>query len=115
MSDEMTGNCDRCGISCRVAGAGNEDARLLRFSQIPHGFCGDCATTQWLKTMPPICDILEREPQRVRMLLDERMRLQFATLMLHGNADLPSSQINWDRVVEMWEMPFPKGSLRRLA
>jgi len=96
-----------------AAEAANDDARLLQFAKAPKGFCGDCAVTQWLKTMPPICDMLARSPEKVQWLRDPGMRLQFARMMLAGNADLPSGHINWDRAVEMWERPFPKNALRR--
>ena len=114
MTAGLQSACDRCGAPCRMAAeAANDDARLLQFAKAPKGFCGDCAVTQWLKTMPPICDMLARSPEKVHMLRDPGMRLQFARIMLAGNADLPSGHINWDRVVEMWERPFPKNALRR--
>lgn len=101
-------NCERCGAPCQVANKANEDARLLKHSTTPSGWCVDCATTNFLQTSP--MGQLISDPQR---LLDPRIRLQFAKVLLAGMSDARPTEINWERVVANWDMPFTKPSKRR--
>ena len=107
MSTQIT-NCERCGVPCKVAEQANEEARLLKHSTTPSGWCADCATTNFLKTSP--LGQLIGDPNR---LLDPRVRLQFAKVMQAGNADALPTEINWQRIVDNWDKPFKKPTRKR--
>jgi hypothetical protein len=42
------------------------------------------------------------------MLLAPHVQQQFARVMKAGNADATPEEINWQRVVENWNLPFAK-------
>jgi hypothetical protein len=102
--------CERCGARYRVAGPGNEDARLLRHAAEAKGFCATCAAHDWLMTIA-IGEMLNNSGPR--MLLLPHIREQFAAIMLAGNADAKPDEINWNLMVENWDLPFPKASAKR--
>ena len=69
------------------------------------GYCADCAATQFLQTTPVLADLLcELGPE---VLLSEQQQAQFACLLQTGSADCLPSAINWQRVVDLWPLPFP--------
>jgi hypothetical protein len=102
-ANQQIAYCDRCGAPCKVADHATEEARLLKHSTVASGWCADCATTHFLQTSP--MGQLIKDPQ---MLLAPHVRLQFAKVMLAGNADALPTEINWQRVVDNWSMPFKK-------
>lgn len=95
--------CNRCGIPCKIATQSNEDARLLRKSTIPQGYCPDCAVAHFLQVVSPLGQLIH-DP--AKQLLWEPAQKQFAEVMKAGGADLNPEQINWQRVVENWDLPF---------
>jgi len=70
-------------------------------------FCVDCAVTDFFKNRSPLAELLSMNPLGTKMLLDPRVQKQFAGLMQAGNADAKPEEINWQRVVENWDLPFP--------
>jgi len=98
-------HCSRCGAPCKLAETTTEDARLLKHATRPEtsGYCPDCATAHFLQTSP--MGQLIRDPQ---MLLAPHVQQQFARVMKAGNADAQPEEINWQRVVENWNLPFAK-------
>lgn len=99
-----TCHCERCGRPCRVGPAGNPDARLLRRSAAPKGYCVDCAATQFLMNTYP-CNMLLDE-QGPDALLHEAIQEQFAAILAVGLADARPDEIRWDRVVAHWDLPI---------
>jgi hypothetical protein len=99
--------CSRCGVPCRVAQARNEDARLLMNApDARSGWCGDCAATDFLKSTEPCGMLLERSGPEI--LRTEHIQDQFARIMVAGEADVSPPEINWDRVIANWHLPFTK-------
>jgi len=41
------------------------------------------------------------------MLADPRVREQIGQIFLAGQADARIERIDWQRVVDQWDMPFP--------
>lgn len=102
--------CSRCGAPGKLAGSATEDAQLLKRATRPEtsGFCVDCAVTDFFKNRSHLAELLATNPLGTKMLLDPRVQEQFARLMQAGNADAKPEEINWQRVVENWALPFPK-------
>lgn len=99
----QTGACGRCGVTCRVRGSSNPEARLLKHADRPEGLCPNCAVTQFFH-MADMAELVT-DPQ---MLLAEHIQENFLRIMRAGNADLNYSEINWETVVANWQLPFPK-------
>jgi len=101
--------CSRCGAPGKLADSATEDAKLLKHATRPEtsGFCVDCAVTDFFKNRSPLAELLSMNPLGTKMLLDPRVQKQFAGLMQAGNADAKPEEINWQRVVENWDLPFP--------
>ena len=101
-------NCSRCGAICKVADSATEDARLLKHSTEPSGYCVECGVTDFFKNHSQLAMLMEMNPAGKQMLLDPRVQQQFAGLMQTGKADAKSEEINWQRVHDNWDLPFPK-------
>lgn len=99
-------NCKRCGTRCKVAGPRNSNAKMLRLSKEPKGLCVNCAVHDWLRnTYPPNIILAQSGP---KILLYPHIQKQFADIMRTGFADAKPDEIDWDRIVENWDLPFPK-------
>ncbi len=101
--------CSRCGEQCKLAASASEEARLLKHATAPQtsGYCLDCAVTDFLQNQyPHFAELISARPEGKTMLLDERVQAQFARIMQSGNADARLEKINWQRVVDNWELPF---------
>ena len=108
MNNIQLATCDRCGVPCKVADTSNPEARLLQHSTVPSGYCPDCGTTAFLKTSP-----MGRLISDPAMLLAPHVQAKFALMMQSGNADASPDEINWQRVVENWDLPLPQQRKRR--
>jgi hypothetical protein len=99
----ITCDCERCGRRCQVAGDRNPDARLLRKSAVPKGYCVNCAVTQFLLNTYP-CNMLldENGPGALRVLA---LQEQFADIMRVGMADAHPDEIDWEAVIANWDLP----------
>jgi len=95
--------CGRCGARCRVAGTPGEKAKMLRRARGP-GLCVNCAVHDWLRnTYPPNILLAQSGPQ---VLLLEHIQRQFTEIMRIGFADAKPDEIDWQRIVDNWELPF---------
>ena len=98
-------SCERCKRRCRTA-KGNPEARILRASEGPGGLCAACAVTYFLQNTSPVCDLLkEKGPGILRLA---HVQEQFAEIMRIGHADASPDEIDWEAVIGMWDVPFPK-------
>ncbi len=105
--------CKRCGRLCRRSAPIHEDAELLQRTTSDDGFCPDCAVTAFLLSVAPARQSINRiGPQCLR---DERIRREFAEVLVAGKADMTIDEVNWDTVISNWALPFPKGKRRRSA
>lgn len=102
--------CTRCGKLCKVAGPPNPDARLMPYATAKEakerGLCADCAATAFIKGIETLMYGIGLND--VKMLLDQRVQQQFSQIMIVGKADAKPDEINWQRVVDNWELPLPK-------
>lgn len=98
-----TVDCKRCGQSCRVSGAPGEKAKMLRFAEGP-GLCVNCAVHDWLRnTYPPNILLAQSGP---KVLLFPHIQEQFTEIMKIGFADAKPDEIDWQRIVDNWDLPF---------
>ena len=98
--------CDRCGARLQVGPAPGSEARLLRRSKEPKGFCVNCAVHNFLRnTYPPNIQLAESGPE---ILLIPHIQTVFADIMKAGFADANPDEIDWQLIVDNWELPFLK-------
>ena len=98
--------CERCGAQLQVGPAPGSEATLLRRSKVPKGFCVNCAVHNFLRnTYPPNIQLAESGPE---ILLIPYVRTAFADIMKAGFADANPDEIDWQRIVDNWELPFRK-------
>jgi hypothetical protein len=95
--------CQRCGLPLRFTGPGDPQARVLRRSAVPEGYCASCATACLLRHMEPFASMI-RDPS---VLLDPRVAVQFAAVLEAGGSDARPDEVDWRSVVANWDLPFP--------
>lgn len=93
-------HCQRCGRLCRSQGPAGQGARLLR--KAAEGLCPNCAVTEFLRSISPLSEILEKRGPEV--LRSPHVQAQFALMMASGNADMRPEEIDWDAVIANWEL-----------
>lgn len=104
--------CDRCGDPCMFTGDPGAEARLMRRSPVAKGLCVNCSATAFLKAMvgPTIdrkaAEAAERGDEHP--LLNPKAQESFAAVMLAGKADADPFELDWQSVVDRWDLPFPK-------
>lgn len=97
-------NCERCKAPCRIAGPRNPDAKMLRRGKEPKGLCVNCAVHDWLRnTYPPNILLAQSGP---KVLLHPHIQKEFTGIMRVGMADAKPDEINWEAIVENWDLPF---------
>lgn len=97
-------HCERCEARCKVAGPRNPDAKMLRRSK-SKGLCVNCAVHDWLRnTYPPNILLAQSGP---KVLLYPHIQKQFTEIMQTAVADAQPEEINWELIVENWDLPFP--------
>lgn len=98
--------CERCGVQLKVDAVPGSKAKMLRHSKEPKGLCVNCAVHDWLRnTFPPNILLAQSGP---RILLFPHIQKQFAEIMKVGSSDAKPDEIDWDRIIENWDLPFPK-------
>lgn len=98
-------HCERCEAPYKIAGPGNPDAKMLRRGKKPKGLCVNCAVHDWLRNCYPAnMQLAESGP---KPLLHPDMQELFAGIMRVALADAQPDEINWDLIVENWDLPFP--------
>lgn len=97
--------CGRCKTPCKVDKLRNPKAKMLRRSKEPKGLCINCAVHDWLRnTYPPNILLAQSGP---KMLLFPHIQQQFAGIMRIAFADAKPDEIDWQRIVDNWDLPFP--------
>ena len=98
-------NCTRCEAPLQFRDPErNPDARLLRKSATPEGYCASCAMADWLQHIEPLATILKTKGPSI--LLDRKAVDQMASVLAAGCADAKPQEIDWLSVVIHWDLPF---------
>ena len=96
--------CERCGAACKVTGPQNSKAKMLRRSKEPKGLCVNCAVHDWLRNTYPVNMLMAQSGPKA--LAFPHVQKQFEEIMRVGMADAVPDEINWDSIVENWDLPF---------
>lgn len=97
-------NCLRCEARIKLNPAPGSEAKMLRRAKVPKGLCINCAVHDFLRnTYPPNIQLAESGPG---ILLYPMIQEKFADLMRTGLSDAAPEEIDWQRVVDNWELPF---------
>ena len=97
-------NCSRCGKPGVIAKKQNPSARPFKRAVAPSEsmLCAECSIVSMIKNSPVLMAGIRRNG--VEILLDPRAQAAFARVLMAGNSDLQTREINWRRVVDVWEM-----------
>lgn len=101
--------CNRCGTPVQFTGPGTPEARLLRRSSVPDGYCASCAAACWLQGTEPVCHLIS-DPS---VLLVPAVQEQFGRILASGHSDAELPEVDWRSVVEHWNLPFDRSRRRR--
>lgn len=109
----INSSCTRCRAPVQFTGRPpGENARLLRRSATPVGYCAACALANWIQNDPlsdSIRYVIERKGGPV-CLLDRQVIDQMTNVLAAGFADANPQEIDWVSVVINWDLPFTKAA-----
>ena len=97
--------CGRCGAVCKVDPVAGSKATMLKRGRDPKGLCINCAAHDWLRNTYPVNLLLARSGPKG--LAFPHIQEQFASLMKTANSDASPDEINWQKIIENWGLPFP--------
>ena len=97
-------NCKRCAVRCRIGGPANPDARMLRFAKEGHGLCVNCAVHDFLRNCYPANMMMAKSGPAALLL--EHVQEVFAGIMKAAMADATPPEIDWQLIVDNWDLPF---------
>jgi hypothetical protein len=78
---------------------------MLRRSKEPKGLCVNCAVHDFLRNTYPANILLAQSGPKA--LVHPHIQEQFAGIMKVGMADAVPDEINWNLIIENWDLPFP--------
>jgi hypothetical protein len=81
---------------------------MLRRAEEPKGYCVNCAVAEFLWVFG--CRNADPSPDSFRV---KPVQDQFTKIMVARNADANPAEINWEKVIANWDLPFKVG--RRLV
>ena len=102
-------SCQRCGRAA-LGRDGNPAARMMRHAW--KGNCVDCAAVVFLQQLDNLQGgkLLPPGHTWAEALRLPHVQEQFAAMMRAGNADASPDEIDWERVIELWDItPREKG------
>ena len=99
-------SCGRCGKPCKQGE--NKNLKAKPFRRAKEGYCPNCAVTQFLLSIETLRDGLVKNG--LELLRNPVVQKQFSQLLRIGKSELPAKEINWDIVINQWDLPFPRGS-----
>lgn len=105
MADSQVTRCKRCDMRVRVNPKPDSQAGMLRRAQEPTGLCINCAVHDWLRNTYPVNILLAESGPKGLMHVTSRE--QFAEIMRVAHSDAVPDEINWNLIVENWDLPFP--------
>lgn len=99
-----TAQCNRCEMPLRIDPEPGSKATVLKRAKTGKGYCVHCATHDWLRNTYPVnVQLAESGP---KILLHPQIRELFATIMQQALSDASPDEVNWNRLVEYWDLPF---------
>jgi len=101
---ERTCNCQRCGAPCKVDPLAGSKAKMLRRDKVPQGLCVNCAVHDFLRNTYPVNLLLAQSGPRGLAL--PHIQQQFAGIMKSRCSDALPDEIDWQRIIANWDLPF---------
>jgi hypothetical protein len=105
-------NCQRCGVKCKVDPIPGSKSKMLKRGSEPKGLCINCAAHNWLRNTYPVSLLLASSGPRCLAL--PHIQEQFSGILKSANSDARPDEIDWNLVIENWDLPFPT-KLKRTA
>lgn len=96
--------CRRCGAKCKIDPLPQSNAKMLKRSR-NKGLCVNCAVHDWLRNTYPVNILLAQSGPKA--LQFEHIRQQFLGIMKTAKSDAEFGEIDWDLIIENWDLPFP--------
>lgn len=104
--------CPRCGLLCKEGPPPSPDAMPLKRSTADAGgMCVNCALTDFIKSVEVFAYGFGKNG--VQMMLDPNVQKHFSELFKSGNSDAKPEEIDWQWVVDHWDLPIPKKPRRK--
>lgn len=105
-----TSKCDRCGCNARGAPTKKPEAQLLR--RAVKGVCVNCGIVLFLQRLTNAHvagTVGSHLPGALKL---PHIQEQFEAVMRAGSAEVMPDEIDWDRVIALWDVaPAPRDSL----
>lgn len=102
---EQRCNCQRCGVRIRLDPKAGSKAKMLKRSAVPKGLCLNCAMHDWLRNTYPVNLLLAQGGPRALSL--PHIQEMIAGIMKSQFSDAAVDEIDFDAVIENWDLPFP--------
>ena len=96
--------CKRCGVQCQISPIPGSEARMLKRAN-QQGLCLNCAVHDTLRYLYPMNLQLARSGPKG--LLDPESQRMFFDICVAAGTDARFEDIDWQRVVANWNLPFP--------
>ena len=112
MATETITACRRCGRAARGTDDGDPKARIYRRAK--KGECTECHAVLILKSINEMHGgkLLPNGATWQECLSLPHIQQQFGSLMKAGNAECNVDEIDWERVIEVWDLtPDKPGTL----
>ena len=100
----MNTKCLRCGKLCRT-GTPDPKARAIR-EATERGLCPECISQYFIMSCGALMAAMRGYGPEVFTVPD--IRKCFARVLAH--TQLREDQVDWPRMVNNWDLPWPKGS-----
>ena len=97
--------CKRCGKPCKVDPIPGSKATILKRSASPKDYCAACAVHDWLRNTYPVNVLMARSGPKALAL--PHIQQQIMGIAQHAGTDATPGDIDWERIIENWELPFP--------
>ena len=105
-------SCGRCGVKCKVDPKAGSRAKMLKRDKSPKGLCVNCAVHDFLRNTYPANLLLAQSGPK--SLAFPHIQEQFAGIMRSRCSDALPDEIDWDVIIENWDLPF-RHKLKRTA
>ena len=97
--------CTRCDAKLKIQPIAKSKATMLRRAQGSKGYCLACAVQDWLRNTYPVNLLLARSGPKA--LTHPDIQKQFFEIAVAQHTDATFAEIDWQRVIANWDLPFP--------
>ena len=113
-TEQKKTNCLRCGRVCVTSAPDPAALALVRSATV--GLCVDCAVTSFMLGIEVIADLINGSRNQAGLgpeaLRSASLRECWKSLL--ALTQVRPEEIDWERVIAQWALPWPKGHEPRL-